>query len=267
MNRRTFLAAAAAGAVAPRVSFASARTDRRLVLLVLRGGLDGLAAAPPVGDPALASLRAPIPGAIPLDGTFALHPGLASLADRWAARELVLVHATAVPYRDRSHFDAQDVLENGTERPLGASTGWLNRALAARGDGAGLALGAGLPLVLRGPSDASSIDADRLPRTDPALLASIRAVTGADPLFGRALERGLATAATFREVAPELSGAERLGRVLAADGGPAVVVVDQGGFDTHTAQERTLAARLPELAETIDGLRRGLGEAWSRTVV
>src|SRR4029077_2385334 len=110
----------------------------RLVLIVMRGALDGLAAVPPYGDRDYASLRgeaalrAPgTPGGwLALDAFFGLHPSLAFLGQCYGARELIVLHALASPHRERSHFDGQDVLENGTPRPHALQSGWLNRALA-----------------------------------------------------------------------------------------------------------------------------------------
>src|SRR5690606_20778979 len=129
-------ALAAPAWLAPRLSLAApAAGEARFVLLLLRGAVDGLALAPPVGDPDYARLRgaaslAGAPGLQRLDGLFALHPALGFVAERWRGGEATLLHAVATPYRERSHFDAQDVLESGHARPHAARTGWLNRALS-----------------------------------------------------------------------------------------------------------------------------------------
>src|SRR5664279_2767345 len=142
-NRRDFLqhaSLAGAGAmISARYAFAGAPGDGRFVCVILRGALDGLSAVPPHGDPDYARLRREIAigapgsdgGALPLDGTFGLNPGLAFLHDRYDAKELVVFHAVASPYRERSHFDGQNALENGTPMASGAQSGWLNRALVA----------------------------------------------------------------------------------------------------------------------------------------
>ena len=173
VQRREFLglgALAAGGALLrARVAFALPDTAKsRFVLVIMRGALDGLAAVPPLGDrdyPELRrefALRAPgeSGGALPLGGFFGLHPALAFLQQCYTARELIVLHALASPYRERSHFDGQDVLENGSPRPHALQTGWLNRALgsaprpAARE--AGVALGQSVPLVMRGPAAVTS---------------------------------------------------------------------------------------------------------------
>ena len=140
VDRRRLIAGAglAAGTLAlPRLAWSATPTDRRLVVVILRGAMDGLSAAPAHGDPTFEAARnglaIPRPGqdggALDLDGFFGLNPALKGLAGRFAAKELVLVHAVASPYRDRSHFDAQNLLESGSDKPYGLANGWLNRAL------------------------------------------------------------------------------------------------------------------------------------------
>src|SRR5277367_6312053 len=147
-SRRRFLlgtGALAASAALPGVLFAQTGGSARLVVIILRGALDGLAAAPPYGDPDYAALHRELAiaapgaadGALALDNTFGLHPSFAFLHERYLARELVVLQAVASPYRDRSHFDGQNVLENGLAKPVGTADGWLNRALAALPRGAG----------------------------------------------------------------------------------------------------------------------------------
>ena len=142
LSRRRFLEtslfAGASTLMASRLAFANAPTDARFVFVLLRGALDGLSAVPPVGDPDYAGLRGQIAlakigegAALPLDGPFGLHPALSFLHRSYAAKELAVLHAVASPYRERSHFDAQNVLESGDLRPHGSTSGWINRALTA----------------------------------------------------------------------------------------------------------------------------------------
>ena len=154
----------AASAALPGVLFAHTGGSARLVVVILRGALDGLAAVPPHADPHYAELHRELAiaapgaadGALELDGTFGLHPSFAFLHERYVAGELLVFQAVASPYRDRSHFDGQNVLENGLTKPLGSADGWLNRALAALPRGAGnageraVALSQNVPLILRG---------------------------------------------------------------------------------------------------------------------
>jgi uncharacterized protein (DUF1501 family) len=202
MKRREFLsvgALAAGGAlITTRLAFArtaGAARRPRFVLVILRGALDGLAAVPPCGDRDYGhlrgefALRAPgeAKGALPLDGFFGLHPSLGFLGESYAARELVVFHAVASPYRERSHFDGQDVLENGTGVAHAAQTGWLNRALAAapgeRRRGAGVALGQNVPLVMRGPAEVTSWSPSKLTGLDDDTLARVTDLYARDPLL------------------------------------------------------------------------------------
>src|SRR5215468_8465892 len=209
MQRREFLgfgALAAGGALlGTRVALAHADPGTsRLVLVIMRGALDGLAAVPPLGDrdyPELRrefTLRAPgeTGGALPLDGFFGLHPALTFLQQRYAARELIVLQALASPYRERSHFDGQDVLENGSPRPHALQTGWLNRALAAAprpaAREAGVALGQNVPLVMRGPAAVTSWSSSKLRVLDDDTLARISDLYAGDALLSTRLADALA---------------------------------------------------------------------------
>ena len=238
MERREFLnlAALAGGALlTPRLVFARADGRRaRLVLVILRGALDGLAAVPPHGDRDYAGLRREFAlrapgepgGALRLDGFYGLHPSLTFLEQCYAARELTVLHALASPYRERSHFDGQDVLENGSPRPHALQTGWLNRALgAAPSPGrreAGVALGQNVPLVMRGPAAVSSWSASRLNALDDDTLARITDLYAGDALLGKRLADALAANAIASEEGGDnamTSGAANL-RGPTAEGAP-----------------------------------------------
>src|SRR6476469_10282030 len=121
----------------PKLARAEGR-DPRMLVVVLRGALDGLAAVAPVGDPDWVKLRGDraltLDGktpALPLDSFFALNPAMPNLHRLFKAGQATIVHAAATPYRERSHFDGQDVLESGASKVGAADTGWLNRALHA----------------------------------------------------------------------------------------------------------------------------------------
>lgn len=216
VHRRQFLTTgllAASAAALPPVTFAHASTDVRgkFVLVILRGALDGLAAVPPYADPSYAALRgdlalhAPGPsgGVLPLDGLFGLHPALTFLHESFAAGELTVFHALASPYRDRSHFDGQDVLESGFVKPHAAQTGWLNRALAAlpgprSAQGSGVALGENIPLVMRGPAAVTSWSPSKLAPLDEDTLERITDLYAHDPLLSVRLAEALQADAMAR---------------------------------------------------------------------
>ena len=137
MNRRTFVRHMCLGGIAtfgfPVVNFAQVKQSGRFVFVLLRGGFDGLAAVVPYGDPSYRSLRGTFgfeeSDLFELNETFGLAPGLGPLRELWQQNELVAVHAMAIPYRTRSHFDGQAILGTGIDRPIGSSDGWLNRLL------------------------------------------------------------------------------------------------------------------------------------------
>ena len=273
----TFLAA-------PALADDAAR--RKLVVIVCRGAMDGLSVSPPLGDANYERLRGPI--AIPadkvlkLDGDFGLHPKLAGIHDLALAGQARIAPAVAIPQRIRSHFEAQDLLETGGDRLYEATTGWLNRALAHQGRGApitALSIGAQSPLILKGPVQTQSWSPGGKMTTDINRVSSIlQDLYRADPLLGPALASGLQTEATADALDGGVSSNARdvkgfavtAGKFLTAEGGPSVAVLSLDGFDTHANQgaaEGQLANRLKTLDDVVDGLRQGLGPAWSQTVV
>lgn len=287
-TRRAFLEASAlcgAGALAPRLLLANGNSDARFVFVILRGALDGLAAVPAYGDGAYARLRGELAIAAPqlkLDGLFALHPSLENLHARYRARELIVLHAVASPYRDRSHFDGQDLLENGTTRTH-ARDGWLNRALQSIAPGRApeqlaIAIAQNVPLVLRGDARVSSWAPSRLPATDSDTLERIADLYSSDPYFATRLQAALATDA----IAGDMGGGRRdplggfaalassAGKLLAAADGPRIAVLETNGWDTHAnqgAERGQLAIRLRSLDAGLEALRNALGTAWQRTAV
>lgn len=208
MKRRDFLTAgtlAAGGALlTSRLSFANTTktAKSRFVFVILRGALDGLAAVPPHGDRDYASLRRdlamPANSVLPLNDLFGLHPSLTFLSESFGARELIVFHAVASPYRERSHFDGQDVLENGYTRAHAAQSGWLNRALAAipaeriTNPELGVALGQNIPLVMRGPAAVTSWSPSKLAALDEDTLERITDLYSGDPVLAGRLADALA---------------------------------------------------------------------------
>ncbi|WP_068428873.1 DUF1501 domain-containing protein [Magnetospirillum sp. XM-1] len=286
LSRRTFLGCSAAFGIIPG-ALAAPPGDRRLVVVVLRGGMDGLHAVPPLGDPDYASARGglaldPGGGAIRLDSTFALHPALAPLQPLWQDRELAVVHAVASPYRERSHFDGQDVLESGGIRPHALNDGWLNRAVAAKGNPSALAVGQAVPLLLRGAAKVASWAPSPLPGLPQSRVAALRALYDGDPLLAMAFEEGMqmeAFADSALTAEPEMAGNKRkgasafpalagaAGSLMAAAEGPRLMVMELGGWDTHSGQLGRMSQPLGQLAEGINALARALGPAWKTTLV
>lgn len=264
--------------------------ERRLVFVLLRGGLDGLSAVPAYGDPDFARRRGelgiPVPGqangALKLDGTFGLHPLLPEMHKLHQSGELAVLHAVATPYRDRSHFDAQNVLENGTARPYGRDTGWLNVALAEVAPrGGGVALGASVPLVLRGAAPVTSWSPSVMPPPDPDLLERLGRLYRDDPLLAKPFAAAVETQALMEGERMRDGGmggrgtpvgalVQAAGRFLTQPDGPRVATIDFGGWDTHANQAGELgplARNLRQLDRAMVQLKHALGPAWRHTAV
>jgi uncharacterized protein (DUF1501 family) len=309
-SRRELLSASGAlfaWAYVPKMARAEGR-DPRLLVVVLRGALDGLAAVAPVGDPDWVALRGdnalrldgPRP-ALPLNSFFALNPEMPNLYRLYRAGEASIVHAVATPYRERSHFDGQDVLESGYAAPGTADTGWLNRALVTiepggriadernTGGDKAFAVGPIAPLVVRGPAPVLSWTPPRLePATDDTLMRLLELYRHTDVSMAHALEERIGLAAIARaggidamQKNAQPAGAAQVrayfaesagsaAKFMARPDGPRVGALAFDGWDTH-ANEGTVNGRLAALLGALDGaiaaVESGMGPAWRDTVV
>jgi uncharacterized protein (DUF1501 family) len=293
-----------AWAFLPKLARAEGR-DPRFLTIVLRGALDGLATVAPVGDPDWAALRgddaltlggkAP---ALKLDGFFALNPAMPNLHTMFDAKKAIVIHASATSYRERSHFDGQDILESGVEKPGGVKTGWLNRVLAglapedrvnSNGSRA-FAVGPVTPLVVRGPAPVLSWSPRRiLPATDDTVMRLTALYRQTDPEFARILEGSKKLTALVREhgveqkPTSEITGpnaaqlrayfAEAVGaaaKFLAEPDGPRVGALALDGWDTHF-NEGIARGQLAQLLGALDGAlaaaKENMGPAWRETVI
>jgi uncharacterized protein (DUF1501 family) len=259
-------------------------SERRLVLVFLRGGLDGLSAVPAYGDPDFAARRGELAiappgaagGALKLDDFFGLSPYLAEMHKLYEARELAVLHALASPYRERSHFDGQNLLENGTVKPFGRDAGWLSVALAESAGASGVALGPSIPLLLRGPASVTSWSPSALPTPDPDLLERLAQLYRDDPLLAKPLAAARAAQSmmdgTRRSGAGQavIALAQAAGTFLGKQDGPRVATLDFGGWDSHANQVgeySPLTRNLRLLDRTIVTLKHSLGPAWKHTAV
>lgn len=280
VHRRQFLRFAAAGAgallVSPRLVLANVDTDRRFVFVIQRGAADGLDTVVPYADPALAGLGrhlADDPATLhELDGTFALHPALTEMAGLYGRGQALFVHAVASPYRERSHFDGQNVLESGGADPYQLKDGWMNRlvSLMPKSRDEAIAFAPTVPLALRGPADVLSYAPSNLAQAPDDLLTRVAALYDADPqlhsLWSTAMEtRGLAAGAQQRQD-PATVGRVAAGFLARADG-PRLAMIETSGWDTHVNQHNRLANQLRGLDALVGALRDGLGDAWARTTV
>jgi uncharacterized protein (DUF1501 family) len=295
LNRRQLLGglaigcSAAASPLVTPIALARAPWEERLVVLILRGAMDGLDAIRPVGDPAFRALRPTLSeGGIPLDGWWELHPTLEPLLPLWQAGEFGAAHAVSTPYRDRrSHFDGQDILEAGTGGPdlMRVRDGWLNRALAllpgVEAETA-FAIGREHLLILSGQAPVSQWSPEARLRLSPQARRLIESVQHDDPLFRDA---SLMAMEIVDGLAAEAEDGMAMGADMAGGGGGGthlqlaqfaasrlrgetrIASFSLGGWDTHVAQAQNLPRALARLSETILALRDGLGPVWGRTAV
>jgi len=293
LSRRKLLkttAAGAAWAMLPTTATASAAgsNDPRLLVIVLRGALDGLATVPPMGDPHYSSLREGFgleaTAVLPLDGFFALNANMPNLARLYAQGDAALIHASATSYRSRSHFDGQDILESGLDR-AGGSSGWLNRATQllsshsrARPPGA-VSIGYASPLIMQGDAPVLTWSPQFYPHPDSDTLDRILALyADRDPKMAEMLRNGISNGANANDERFQLRNANKLFlkeieqtvTFFSDTEGPRIAALSSDGWDTHAAQNPVkgkLANKLKVLDQGIAILAHGMAQAWDDTVV
>ena len=285
----------------PKFARAADGRDPRLVVIILRGALDGLSAVGPYGDPDYAGLHGDIAlsttgdhAGFALDSFFVLNPAMPTFARLYKAGQAAVVHAAATNYRERSHFDGQDVLESGQPGPGNIHSGWLNRALEALPKGervghakSGLGVGVATPLILRGAAPVLGWAPQGIPAAGDDLAARVLDLyRHNDPVLGSALQQGLDTdkmatregmsgdAAKPKGGADSAPGmrqaAQGAAKLIAADDGPRVAALAFDGWDTH-ANEGGATGRLAQLLGGLDGaleeFEKGLGPRWKDTAI
>lgn len=298
-NRRHFLTAGLSGLTLSMVggtaSFAQTGVSPgKFVFVILRGAMDGLSAIVPYGDPAYRGLRGPIAldgpgtanGVLALTQGFGLHPSLRGLHQLWQDQQMSFMHAAASAYRDRSHFDGQDVLESGANRVYGAPTGWLNRAISLLPNGPskeGIGIGRTVPLVLKGSAKAGSWAPAIAEQSDVDTLNRLMDLYAGDTILGPALAMAIETDKTAAGTTMMASGnqsgrgnalytplAQAAARILTAPNGPAACAISFDGWDTHANQgaaQGQLANRFAQLDAAIMALKTGLGPTWAQTTI
>ncbi|GMV62033.1 MAG: hypothetical protein AMXMBFR74_12020 [Parvibaculum sp.] len=288
LDRRDFMMLAAGAAAAPlfglKAAFAAGPDRPSLVLVILRGGMDGLAAIGPHGDPGYRRARTGLAIARPgeadgfndLDGFFGLHPAMTQGHALYRRGELIAMIGVASPYRGRSHFDAQDMLENGTAETAG-STGWLNRAMPAMGlDGMrAISVGGLVPLLLRGDAPVASWMPAVAKAPDETFLSLMDSLYATDDILGPAWHESRATDRMLDIPPPGRPDFEHVcaiaARMMNAENGPRVVSLEVHGWDMHSSQ----GAATGRLERLMGGLDRGLGrlasdltpERWKKTAI
>ncbi len=271
------------------LAFGAAATPARLVVINVKGGLDGLSLAAPYGDPYLAKLRgALLPGAVgtpggllDLGGYFGLAPQMPNLHAMYATGDALLVQAVGNFAATRSHFEGQDYLQSGTAALL--TSGWLNRAAGLVGTASGtletgIAIGATTPLLLQGSAPTAGWSPDPGPSLSASVVTGLLAANAADPLLGPALRTAFSDRAQLAAIragwpdapagAPSLAVlARNAGEFLAAANGPRIAAIETNSYDTHADQVSRLALGLSDLDQALAALRLTMQSVWSRTVI
>jgi len=288
MKRRTLIHAAFGASALRFAAWSQAReadhaNSPRLLVVLLRGAMDGLSAVPPVGDPLFGTLRPNIAARqiLPLDGSFGLHPKLRNLHQAWTAGHLSVVHSAGFAYTGRSHFEGQDIMQTGLPKPYNSASGWLGRGMQAAGVSSGVSISIPMPLILRGNPNTTTEFPNWMPRLPAGVANALPHLWAGDPMlapYADVIRRenldaqaAGADSTSFQNARslPELArlAAQELREPL----GPRVGLIDvTHGFDTHAnqgAEEGTLAERLADLDGLIGAFRTHMGDAWQRSLV
>ena len=296
LTRRQFLTSTAVGAATlliwPGLTFAATGSDTRFLFVFLRGGLDGLESVPPYGDPGYQAIRGALalsPSAAKpahkLDNLFALHPSFDYAAQLYAQGQFMPVVAAAPPYWGRSHFQAQNCVENGTSKPDGAQTGWLNRCIASMPGVDGLACAAVMPLTMRGSAKVETWSPPLPTEVNPILLQRLQPLYATDTRlassFARAIAQqndspvprpgaamGKAGGQPGKKIAgglPVMMGAA--GGFMGKADGPRIAFVEDDGWDTHANEAVIVVRKIAELDAGLKAFHQSIGPAWNRTIV
>jgi len=283
LTRRSFIAAGTAASAfstlgLPRMAFARANTQRRFVFIIQRGAADGLAIVAPTGDPNFAGVRGDfaqdVAAGSKLNSFFTLHPALAETATLYTAKQALFVHAVASPYRDRSHFDGQNVLETGGAGAYRLKDGWLNRLLGLlpAENARALALSSTVPMALRGAREVSSYANSQLPGPSDDLLARVSALYENDQqlhsLWSAALDTRMKAGDPMQAGSGQRGAATgALAAKMLTGDGARIAMIETNGWDTHSAQRGRLNAQLRDLDQLLAALKAGLGTEWANTLV
>lgn len=281
IDRRSFLAANLSGmafaATFPGVSWAAADTSKRFVFIMQRGAADGLAIVAPAGDPDYLRARGDLASEAftgeKLDSFFTLHPQLPNVATLFGKGEASFVHALASGYRERSHFDAQNILESGAMTPYGRQDGWMNRLLTLlpSKEARAVAVSPSVPLILRGPVPASSYEKSRTRAADDDLRQRVAALYSEDAELNTLWESAVKTDAMAGMQDDNMRGGAAMGimaaGLMSGAAGARILMLETSGWDTHSRQKGRLGNQLKQTDGLIAALRDGLGAEWRNTLV
>ncbi|QTD56771.1 DUF1501 domain-containing protein [Parasphingorhabdus cellanae] len=280
-HRRSVIAAGLSGlamSVAyPGMAWASAATDKRFVFILQRGAADGLATIAPTGDPDYLPARGDLAQEAltgnKLDSFFTLHPAMVESAKLYREKQARFLHALASGYRERSHFDAQNVMESGAMQPYGRDDGWMNRLLSLlpAESAKAMAIAPAVPLILRGPVPASSYEKSRAKGPDGDLMQRVAMLYAEDPALSSLWQDALAADAMANMQQGQMRGGAAIGSMAAGLmsglAGARVLMLETNGWDTHSRQKGRLGNQLKQADALIAALRDGLGENWNNTLV
>ncbi|WP_259783021.1 DUF1501 domain-containing protein [Aestuariispira ectoiniformans] len=290
-SRRQFLKTAAAGIATAslpwgNLALAKASTNKRLVVILLHGGLDGLSLFPPYGDKQYRPMRGPlaIEELIELNNFYGLHPAADALLPFWVRKELLVFPATATPYRGSNHKQARDILATGAATPDALDSGWLNRALQAMDGSKGLAVQQDTPMILRGDADTEIWQKERL-QPIAGLQERLGFINEKDAFLAHALALSQRQQKEDADMHPDAANgamensltsfedaavARYVGRRLAAKDGDRIAVMESSGWDMYRnqgADQGRQARRFAALASTLESLATEMSQVWNDTVV
>ncbi|MEM9501682.1 MAG: DUF1501 domain-containing protein [Pseudomonadota bacterium] len=286
LDRRSLIAgslALGAGSfAAPRMAFAQATGSQNLLLVLLRGAADGLATLAPVGDPDFARIRPDALGdyenAQKASGFFAIHPAFQHVGKAYSQGDALFVHSTATGYRERSHFDGQNMLETGGAEPYSKRDGWLNRLVGLMPlDESGvppraLAIAQTMPLALRGPAPASSYAPSALPEASSAFMERVSRLYASDEQLGnlwmRALEtQEMASDDGLRNLRDAKAAGELAASLMREEDGARIAMIELSGWDSHANQRGVFNRQASGLDTLLGAYRTAMGSAWGNTLV
>jgi uncharacterized protein (DUF1501 family) len=276
ISRRTFLTSSMTVTLLGSPIFsalAEKRNKRNLVVILLRGGMDGLSAVPPI-DPKLEKFRPDIlvKKPLPLTSDFALHPSLKNFHSAWKQDKAAIVHSTNIPYTNRSHFEGQDLMESGGLKPFAEYTGWLGRGMETAGL-EGLAIALPMPLILRSKANLDNYFPTKLSTPSPEIMKRVAKTYPVNSNLKSTIERVIMRpysmlSGSGSRKAYRLAGTAA--QALARADGPRVAVFDMNGFDTHAAQGGSNgehAEKLYNLDKIFGTLRKNLGSSFDNTLI
>ena len=278
LTRREFLKASGASlflAGIPLPGFTQDKPPGTISVILLEGGMDGLTAAPPFGDPNLSKMRRGLTpeNYLKLNSFFGLHPSFKYFAGLMAKNNASIVHATNFPYTKRSHFEGQNLMQGGGLNPFSETSGWLGRALdLARTPGRSMSLD--MPLVLRGMSDNDNFYPANIRGSSNLMTQLIDSISMSHSREGSEVFKKVSKKSTQKDsIVPRnpASLAKYAGKAMAQENGPLSSVIKVDQFDTHAHQGSDEYGRhgkqLTLIDDIIAGYKEGLGDAWDRSII